>query len=332
VVFLPVIHMSWINETSRRTEAVDRRTPPDVVSELPAGDQAASLRQTRLVGYAMLLVTASAWGVNWPVGKYLLHDLPPLAMRGVPGSVGALLLAAVAIAQGVPLRVPRDRWPRLVLFSALNVTCWMALVGLALVYLPASETAVIGATMPVWAAALAWPILGERLTARRLIAMAMAIAGLAVLMGGDGIAANQAKLPGIIYALLAAFGFALGAVLTKRRPLQLPPLNAAVWQLVIGCVPLALFSVLFEQPHFTQLSGFGWSLFAYAAVVQMCIGYFCWFGALERLPASVAAIGTLLVPVIGVVASALSLGEPLGVSQIGALALTMAGVVIASRS
>jgi drug/metabolite transporter (DMT)-like permease len=64
----------------------------------------------------------------------------------------------------------------------------------------------------------------------------------------------------------------------------------------------------------------------------VCIGFECWFGALARLPASIAAIGTLLVPVIGVVASAISLGEPLGPSQIGALVLTVAGVAIASRS
>jgi drug/metabolite transporter (DMT)-like permease len=44
-----------------------------------------------------------------------------------------------------------------------------------------------------------------------------------------------------------------------------------------------------------------------------------WFGAVERLPTSVAAIGTMLVPVIGVVVSAIALHEPLGLSQIAAL-------------
>ena len=57
-----------------------------------------------------------------------------------------------------------------------------------------------------------------------------------------------------------------------------------------------------------------------------------WFAALERLPASVAAIGTMLVPVIGVTAEALALGEPLGPPQIAALACTVAGVALAARS
>ena len=63
-----------------------------------------------------------------------------------------------------------------------------------------------------------------------------------------------------------------------------------------------------------------------------CIAYVTWFGAVERLPASVAAIGTMLVPVIGVVVSAIVLREPLGLSQIAALVFTVAGVALAARS
>jgi drug/metabolite transporter (DMT)-like permease len=330
MVFLPIIHMAVDFES--KDEPVDTRTPPEILIETSSPAQTAALRRSRMAGYTMLVVTALTWGINWPVGKHLLQELPPLSMRGAPGVVGAALLALLAMVQGVSLRVPRDRWPRLVLFSLLNVSCWMGLIGLALVHLPAGETAVIGATMPVWATVFAWPILGERLTLRRIVAMAMAIAGLVVLMGGNSLAANQAKLPGIVFALLAALGFALGTVLTKRNSLQLPPLTTAVWQLIIGCVPLTLIGIFFEHPQFAQMTTLGWSLFAYAAVLQMCVGFFCWFGALERLPASAAAIGTLLIPVIGVVASAVSLGEPLGFIQISALTLTVAGVAIASRS
>ena len=83
------------------------------------------------------------------------------------------------------------------------------------------------------------------------------------------------------------------------------------------------------------MSGFstgGWLLLTYATVVQFCIAYVCWFAALVRLPASVAAIGTMAVPVIGVLASALALHEPLGIGQIAALAFTLAGVALATQS
>ena len=73
-------------------------------------------------------------------------------------------------------------------------------------------------------------------------------------------------------------------------------------------------------------------LLTYSTVVQFCIAYVCWFAALARLPASVAAIGTMAVPVIGVVASSLALHEPLGWGQIAALVFTLAGVALATQS
>lgn len=310
---------------------MDTRTPEALI-EKPSAAQAAAQRRSRMIGYLLLLTTSVGWGLNWPVTKRLLSDLPPLSLRGFSGIIGAALLAVLAVAFRQSLKVPRALWPRLVLLSLLNVSAWMALMGLALTFLPASEAAVMAYTMPIWAAALAWPVLGERISFLRVVGMALAIAGLVALMGGGGIAATHAKLPGIALALSGSFLFAVGTVLAKRWPLTLPPLTSAVWQILIGCIPVSAAGLLLEQPHFTVLSPLGWSLFAYSIVVQFCVAYACWFAALQRLPASLAAIGTLLVPVIGVIASATALGEPLGLAQIAALSLTIAGVVLASRS
>ena len=283
-------------------------------------------------GLAFLAITSVGWGFNWPVTKYLLGELPPLTLRGSTGVVGAVLLGLLALLRGQSLRVPRHLWPRLVLAAILNVGCWMVLMGLALLWLPASEAALIAYTMPIWASTLAWPILGERPNLLRIISLVMAFAGLAAIMGGDGLAASAAKLPGIVMALGGAIGFAVGTVLAKKLPLNLPPLSAAAWQIGIGCLPIALVGLAVENSDFAGLSGLGWSLLFYSTVVQFCIAYLSWFAALARLPASVAAIGTMAVPVIGVAASALALHEPLGPGQIAALIFTLAGVALAARS
>ncbi len=112
----------------------------------------------------------------------------------------------------------------------------------------------------------------------------------------------------------------------------MPPIPAAAWQIGLGCAPVALAGVLLETTHLDAVTRFGWVVLAYSTVVQFCIAYVCWFAALARLPASVAAIGTMAVPVIGVIASALALGEPLGAGQIAALILTLAAVALATRS
>jgi len=283
-------------------------------------------------GLMFLAITSVGWGFNWPVTKFLLGELPPLILRGATGVVGAALLAGLAVLSGQSLRVPRELWPRLVLAAFLNVACWMVLMGLALLWLPASEAALIAYTMPVWASILAWPILGERPNLLRVISLVMAFAGLAAIMGGNGFAASVAKLPGIIMALGGAIGFAVGTVLAKKLPLSLPPLSAAAWQIGIGCFPIVIIGLLIEKADPAGITRLGWILLVYSTVIQFCVAYVSWFAALARLPASVAAIGTMAVPVIGVVTAAVALHEPLGPGQIAALAFTLAGVVLATRS
>jgi drug/metabolite transporter (DMT)-like permease len=283
-------------------------------------------------GLMFLAITSVGWGLNWPIMKYILVEWPPLSSRGWTGIAGGALLAVLAILRGESLRVPAGQWPRLLLSAFLNVTTWMTLMGLALLWLPASEAAVMAYTMPVWASLLAWLILGERMSRLRIVALVMAFAGIAALLGGNGFDASLAKLPGIAMVLTGAFAFALGTIAAKRLPVAMPVIASSALQIGIGCVPVALAGLVFEHPDLAVLSTLGWALMAYMTVVQFCIAYVCWFAALERLPASVAAIGTMAVPVIGVVAAALALHEPLGPGQIAALLFTLAGVALAARS
>jgi drug/metabolite transporter (DMT)-like permease len=218
-------------------------------------------------GLMFLAITSVGWGFNWPVTKFLLGELPPLILRGATGVVGAALLAGLAVLSGQSLRVPRELWPRLVLAAFLNVACWMVLMGLALLWLPASEAALIAYTMPVWASILAWPILGERPNLLRVISLVMAFAGLAAIMGGNGFAASVAKLPGIIMALGGAIGFAVGTVLAKKLPLSLPPLSAAAWQIGIGCFPIVIIGLLIEKADVAGISQLGWILLVYSTVI-----------------------------------------------------------------
>jgi drug/metabolite transporter (DMT)-like permease len=282
-------------------------------------------------GLMFLAITSIGWGFNWPVTKFLLAELPPLTLRGVTGVLGALLLAVLAVMRRQSLHVDAAIWPRLLTAAVLNVTGWMVLMGLALLWLPASEAALIAYTMPVWASIIAWPVLGERPTLLRALGLVMAFVGLASIMGGNGIAASVEKAPGIIMALGGALGFAVGTVFSKKYPIHLPPIAAAAWQIGIGCLPISIIGLLVETTHLSRVTPVGWWLLIYSTVVQFCIAYVSWFAALARLPASVAAIGTMAVPVIGVVASAIALGEPLGPGQIAALIFTLAAVVLATR-
>jgi drug/metabolite transporter (DMT)-like permease len=280
------------------------------------------------------MVTAIGWGLNWPVTKYLLTELPPLSMRGMSGLIGAASLALIALALKEPLAVPRHLWGRLFVVSVLSVGAWAGLIALALLWLNAGEAAVLGSTNPVWVSLLAWPLLGERISLLRIVAIVIAVAGLAVLFGVNASEASLAKLPGVALVLAASLCVSFGTILTKRFPLQMPAISFATWQIACGCLVVTLAGLVFEQPfpHFAALSTKGWVLFAYLTFVQFCLCYVCWFAALRRLPASTVSTATLLTPVVGVLASAIALHEPLGAREIIALLLTLGSVALAVRS
>src|SRR5262249_46385428 len=150
--------------------------------------------------------------------------------------------------------------------------------------------------------------------------------------GGDGISASSAKLPGMLLGLTGSVGFAIGTIYVKRFPLALPGATSATWQIGVGSLPVAVVGTLLEHPDASTLTAAGWASLSYMTFAGFCIAYVAWFAALARLPASIAAIGTMLAPVIGVVVSAATLHEPLGAAKIAALAFTVAGVALASRS
>ena len=284
------------------------------------------------LGLVFLVIASVGWGLNFPIMKHLLTEWPPLSSRGLCGVAGAAALALIALARGERLGVPRPMWLRLLLVSTLAIGGWTAFMGLALLWLSASEAAVLGISIPVWVAFLAWPILGERLSLLRALALTVSLVGIAVLIGGNGIEASVDKLPGILCALAGAVCVGLGTVLTKHFPLAMPPLSLAAWQVGLGCLPVAITGFAVEHPHLAALSGIGWASMIYIMLIQFCLCYVCWFAALARLPAATASIGTLLVPVVGVLAAAAMLHEPLGLREIAVLLITLGGVAVALRS
>lgn len=283
----------------------------------------------------MVTVTAFSWGLNWPVLKFVIGEWPPFTFRFLSGLGGAALMFALAAFRRERLLPPRGLWGRLALAGILNITSFAGLGTLALLWLDASEAAIIAYTMPIWASLLAWPVLGERPTPGRIAGLACGLGGVGVLLGGQLLAAPpaalEAKLPGIACILGTALMFATGAVLTKRNPLNIPPAANVAWQILFGSAPLMLAAVLFDRWDLGRITPGGWAALAYVVVIALSLSYITWFRGLKMLEASTAAIATLMVPVIGVISSGVLLGEPLGPRQLLALGLTVGGVVLASR-
>lgn len=282
-----------------------------------------------------LVVTAFGWGLNWPIVKAALAVWPLFTFRVLSSAVAMALLLGLAVSAGQPV-LPRGgrEWGKLALFGFCNVTSFVGLGTLSMRWLDASEATIIAYTMPIWAALIAWPILGERPNRRRVGGLALGFAGVAVLLAPLALAHAgdfAGRLPGFAAIFTTAWLFALGAVLGKRLRLATPPMTAAAWQIAIGTLPLLPAAMLLEPWHPGTVPLSGWLALAYVAVVALGLTYLAWFRALALLAASTAAIGTLMVPLVGVLSAGAMLGEGIGPREIGALALTLSGVALAMR-
>ncbi|MCC7283765.1 MAG: DMT family transporter [Acetobacteraceae bacterium] len=286
---------------------------------------------SRQLGLLYLVATAIGWGLAWPAIKVLVATWPPLLARGLVGVIASLLLATAAAAMGERLGVAMRTMPRLLLASFTNVFAWMGFSTLSLTTLSTGEGALLVYTMPIWTTLFAWPLLGTKPTPRGIAALVLGFAGIVVLLGGQPVAMDGGRWAGVAFALGSASGFALGTVL-NRTPLGLPPVAATAWQVGLGCLPMLLIGVVFEPPLRAWPGATEWALLVYMTLIPMAACFLTWFAALRRLAPGTAATGMLLAPLIGVTSGAMLLGEPFGPREMGAIALTFAGIVLALRS
>jgi drug/metabolite transporter (DMT)-like permease len=291
-----------------------------------------SVSNRHYVGFACVVATAIGWGLNWPATKFVLAICPPLSARGFSGLAACIMLLTIATMRGETTAIPRQLWGRLITLSILNVSVWMGFTTASMLWLPAGQAATLAYTMPIWTTMLAWPQLGEPPSPRQIIASLLGAGAVAILVGGTGIAFDTARLPGSALALSAAGLFAFGTVLSKKQPIPLPPVTLTGWQVGIGSLPLLVGGLTLENAHWLAMPVVGWAALAYTAFVSMGACYLLWFAAVRHLSASMAAVGTLLTPVVGVCASTLALGDPLTTVQVTALVFVAVGILLAATT
>jgi drug/metabolite transporter (DMT)-like permease len=186
--------------------------------------------------------------------------------------------------------------------------------------------------MPLWASVLGIWVLRTRPTARQGAALLLGMGALVLLLAKD-FGAVGASPTGALLMLGAAICWAIGTVLVKKFAWDgLTVLALTGWQQLLGGAPILIGWWLLEPvPDLAALSLPAAIGVAYAVLVAMVFCQTAYFKLLSLLPAHVAAISVLPVPVVGVVSSAMILGEPVGPAEITALALVVGGLFLLVR-
>jgi drug/metabolite transporter (DMT)-like permease len=281
--------------------------------------------------YWLVALLALLWGASWPFMKLGLEGMEPVRQRIFTVGVCTAGLFALAWATRSRLALPAGAWKRVLACSFFNMGAWSLLMIYGLERVEAGRAIILAYTFPVWAIPLSAWLMHERITTRRLWGLGLGMAGMALLLGDELFSLGRSPV-GALLLVGSAITWAVGTVLMKRWPVDLPAVSFTAWQslfawpllLAIGLVtesgPLHPFSLPVE-PMIGVL---------YSAIVSGIFCQWAWYRIVQITPAGVSSLCTLAIPAVGVFLSMLILDERPAASDYAALLLVIGslGVVL----
>ncbi|RBY96813.1 EamA family transporter [Blastococcus sp. TF02-8] len=275
-------------------------------------------------------LVAVCWGVNFPATALALEHFPPLFMAALRFTLVGLPALLLVPRPPVPLR-----W-------LVGVGVGIGILQFAFLYLGMAAGMPSGlASLVLQASAPFTVVLGgiwlrEKLSARQFAGVAVAVVGLAVIAVHR--AQSAAWVP-VVLTLCGALGWAIGNVCSRQAKAP-NAFHLTLWTAAVPPLPLLALALVVEGPDRIGRSLAG-ALTAqalpsvlgllYVVVVATLVGYGIWNTLLSRHPSNVVAPFSMLVPVVGVLASWLAFGEVLDAVELTAGAVVVAGVLLGSR-
>lgn len=280
----------------------------------------------------LLAVLTLVWGTNWPLFVYAVQEVSVWTFRAFALLASGTTLLAVARWRRLPLTVPRDERPILLRASLAYLVVWNVASAYAAVMLPSGQAAILGFTMPLWVALIAWAVWGQRPSRRVAVALLLGAAAVGLLLW-RALPTGSRVPAGFALGLLAGIGWAAGTMILKRRPLSTPLLVATGWQLLLAGVPIVLVALAtgegLREGRWFMPSWSSLLAIAYITWVPMTVGNLAWFSIVGLLPAQIAGLSSVLVPVVAMISGALLRAEPLGPVEAAAMACSAGALWLA---
>ncbi|MDI1283859.1 MAG: DMT family transporter [Reyranella sp.] len=277
---------------------------------------------------ALLGALTLVWGTNWPLFRIALDEMPVLTFRAIVLATAALMLTVVLIVRRESFAVPPGKWPALIAASAMNIFIWNIATSLAVLYIPSGHASVLAYTMPLWVALIGFAVYRQRLTGRLLAAILIGATAVATLMAPNF--RDYAQAPaGLFWGLLAGFCWAVGTFIVKRTSWPGMGLSLTFWQVVLCLPPVALGALLIDglPTHWPSTQALVATI--YTGAIPMALGTAAWFALVKLLPAQVAALSSIAIPIVAIVSGILILHEPLSALQGAAIASTVISLWLA---
>lgn len=271
---------------------------------------------------------AAMWSSAFTSARIIVADAPPLtalALRfWISGGIGVLL----ALALGQSWRLSRAQWSATIAFGVCQNALYLGLNFVAMQTVEASLAAIIASTLPLWVAAAAFLLFGQRLTYLGVVGLATGFAGVVLIMGarlGAGV-----DLLGLGLCVLGVLALTAATLAVRGATSGGNVLMIVGLQMLVGAAALSV-PAAFER-HEVVLT---WPLivaFVYTTLLPGLAATFVWFTLVRRIGATRAATFHFLNPFLGVLIAAIFLGERLGPLDLIGVAVIAAGILAVQLS
>lgn len=278
-----------------------------------------------VVGVALL------WGWSYVLTKVVLAGASPVFVAWGRVALGAAILLPVLRLRGLGLpRAPRA-WGHLAVLALTLAVLPFGLTAWAQQQVSSALASVLMAAVPVFTAPFAALLLAERLRARQWAGLALGVGGVAVLAGLGGHDVTTSTLGGVAALTVAAASYGFGYTYIKRHLPTLAPLQVA------GASQLLAAVVLLPPALGSTAAGLHLGPLQLACLAGL--GVFCTGAAqllnyrnIDRLGPTVASLATYLIPVVGITAGVLTLGDPITARlPIGAAIILLSVAIVHAR-
>ena len=274
------------------------------------------------MGYLYIVLAAACWALIGPVSRFAFAEgVAPLEVAFWRAALGSMLFGAHALVMRAPC-VARADLPAMALFGLLGVSLFYSAYLLAVEEGGAALAAVLLYTAPAWVALMSAFWLGDRLTARKLAAVGLTVAGVAGIALGSG-DALRLTAGAFAWGLVAGWCYALYYPFGKRYFSRYAP--AVVYALALPVGALALLPFV----DFVPKSGVAWAAIGWLSLCSTYLAYLFYALGLQRLEATRASIVATLEPVIAAGFAYLWWGERFGLGGYAGAVLVLAGVLLA---
>ena len=271
------------------------------------------------------------WGSAFATVKIGLYYSPPVLFAGSRTVVGGLAMVVAALLWGGSPNLRRD-WPVFLLLALFNVVLFIAFQTYAIVYLPSGSAAVLVYLQPILVGFLAWLILGEELSASKLVGLLLGFSGIVAVSSASLSGAAHALSPiGVVLGTASALAWALGTVYFKRYEARVSTLWAVAVPFVVGGAALTALGLVVESWDEVSWTGAFVGSLLYSALIGISAAWVIWFGLVRAGEASRVAAYIFAVPLTAVLVGALVLDEPLSYSLLFGAALVVCGIYLVNR-